>query len=163
MTLNPMDRDTSVVLCTSLNSVFGKKLIESFAAHDPERCISRQFGHHRILEAPTEIHLADHLLHRWFERKRKPLLNRSRHATTAGFHPEIRIFFHHNNAMACGSEMKGGCPARCTSADDQNIAAGWNGFAHTFRMAASLSASCFSSSTMNLSSTFCTESCSSRL
>ena len=66
MTLNPMDRDTSVVLCTSLNSVFGKKLIESFAAHDPERSIAGECCHHWILQAPAEIHFANHLLDSWF-------------------------------------------------------------------------------------------------
>jgi hypothetical protein len=44
-----MDLDTSVVLCTSLNSVFGKKLIEPFASNDPKGSVARQLCHHWIL------------------------------------------------------------------------------------------------------------------
>ena len=51
-------------LSSSLNCLICEQSIQRFATHDPERCIAGQLGNHRILQAPTEIHAADHLFHR---------------------------------------------------------------------------------------------------
>ena len=147
----------------SLAGLFGKQLIQLFTPDNPEGCISRQFSHHRIAETPAEIHPSDHLLDGWFQGEREPLLHGGGHASATGFDPCVVILLKQKNVVAGRGQMGCGGTACSTGSDDDNIADPLIRTVQTFRMSASLSARCFSSSAMNLSSTFCTASCSSRL
>jgi hypothetical protein len=66
MTLDLIDGNTSAVLGSCSNGLFGKQLIEPLASNNPERSIAGECCHHWILQAPAEIHFANHLLDSWF-------------------------------------------------------------------------------------------------
>ena len=75
MTTDVIDLNAFQKFSPRLNGLVGEQLIQRFPAHDPEGCFAGELGDHRILQAPTEIHLTDHLLHRRLQGKGEPLLH----------------------------------------------------------------------------------------
>ena len=127
-------------------------MVELGALNNPERGITRQHGHHRILEAPGELHLGDHPIDGRLQIKGEPALHRRRHAATTGLGAGQRLGLQEQHTAATGRQV---ICRRCTGrtgADDGDIKR--VGLAHTLRMSASFSARSFSISAMNLSVSF---------
>ena len=134
--------------------------IEHRPAHDPEGSIAGQHGRHGVAQAPGEAHLLDHRVHRRPQVEGEQALHRGRHAAATGLGAREAGPIQQHHLQAPLSQVEGGGAASGPGPHHGHI--GWGG-AHTLRMSASFSARCFSSSAMNLSVSFCTLSCSSRL
>ena len=146
---------------TPIGGLAGQKVVEHPAAHDPKGGITGQLGHHRILQAPGEPHLTNHLVNGGLQVKRKPLLHRGGHATAAGLAPAGALLFELNHPPSLGGQMEGRSRSGRSSPKHNHV--GVERHAQTLRMSVSLSAKCFSSSLMKRSVNFWILSCSSRL
>jgi hypothetical protein len=78
------------------------------AAHDPKGRIARQHGRDRILQAPGEAHLLDHLVHGRAQIEGKPALHGGGHPAAAGLGPRQGLALHQGDAAASGGQMEGG-------------------------------------------------------
>ena len=121
-----------------------QELIELGAPHDPERRVARQHSGDRVLEAPAEAHLADHLIHGGAEIEGKPALHGGGHAAAAGLGPRQRLTLEDQHPPAPGRQMKRGGTTGSSGPHHDHIE-----IAHTLRMSASLSARSLSMLVMN--------------